>query len=245
MDLLTDFFYYEKVLLQGRGGSEATDRPLFGGSKPALSRTILEDAMPFIPVLNTARCAVSYEDNAGNEAANVFHIRQTDGSIDASILSTMADIVENWLEVTWSAFVPTTWRAKQIDLLDLTTEGSFFHSRAIDAQGLDTAEALPSTVTIAISLRSAFSGRSRRGRIYHVGMSDSRVAGDYVTEAAATAYINGYETLRSDLIADNAELVVVSFVSGGVPRVSGLVTPITNITLVDRKVDHQLRRSPN
>lgn len=28
MDLLTAFFYHEKILLQGRGVSEASDRPI-------------------------------------------------------------------------------------------------------------------------------------------------------------------------------------------------------------------------
>lgn len=200
--------------------------------------------MPFVPVANTMRVAITYEDNAGNQAANVFHVRTLDPPLIETALSDVADAIETWLDATWAAFTPTTWRAVDLDILDLTAEDSFYLNRALDVQGLDTAEPLPSTVTIAISFRSAFAGRSRRGRLYHVGMSDSRVAGDYVTEAAATAYINGYELLRSGLIAADNQLVIVSYVEDGVPRVTPLVTPVTSVTLTDRKVDQQKRRKP-
>jgi len=40
MDLLTPFCFTAKILLQGRGRSEATDRPLVGGSKLAPFRAI-------------------------------------------------------------------------------------------------------------------------------------------------------------------------------------------------------------
>lgn len=201
--------------------------------------------MAFVPVPATMRVAITFEDNAGNQAANVIHVRSTTPPVDGTTLNTVAGVVEDWLDATWSSFSPTTWRAINIDILDLTVDDSLFLSSAVDVQGLDTAEPLPSFNTVAISLRSAFAGRSRRGRLYHVGMSDSRVAGDYVTEAAATTYINGYESLRSAFLADDLEWVVVSYVADGAPRVSPLVTPITNITLTDRKIDHQLRRSPN
>jgi hypothetical protein len=129
--------------------------------------------------------------------------------------------------------------------LDLSTANGIYTSVDVDAQGGDMVDALPSYVTVAISLRTPFSGRSRRGRLYHVGMSDDRVTGDYVTTAAETAYINAYNQLRSDLIAEDLSWGVLSYIENGAPRVTPLFTAITNILLVDRKVDHQLRRSPN
>jgi len=201
--------------------------------------------MAFIPVANTVRCAIGFHDNGGADGANVIHVRQPAGTVNGATLNTISGVIENWLDATWAGMSPSTWRASSLDLLDLTTEDSYFLSSAIDVQGLEVAEPLPSINTIAISLRSAFAGRSRRGRLYHVGMSESRVAGDYVTPSAATSYINGYESLRSAFLADDLEWVVVSYVSNGVPRAAGLVTPITNIVLTDTKLDHQLRRAPN
>lgn len=200
--------------------------------------------MAFIPVDETARCAITFEDNAGNTAVNVIHIMCDGFSITPTVLSDMADVVEAWLEAEWDTIAPTSWRAANLELLDLTLENSYYHTRDIDIPGLDAVDALPSTVTIAISLRSVFSGRSRRGRLYHVGMSDSRVTGDYITEAAETAYINAYEQLRSALLADNFKWVVVSYVADGVPRAEGLRTEVTSIVITDRLVDKQSRRKP-
>jgi hypothetical protein len=200
--------------------------------------------MPFVPVDETVRCAITYENNAGDQAVNVIHVKTDEAPVTALVLTSIADIVENWLETEWTALSPTSWRAINLDLVNLTLADGIFLSRAIDADGLDAVDALPSWVTIAISLRTPFSGRSRRGRLYHVGMSDSRVVGDYITEAAAEAYIDAYEALRLDLFAGNLRWVVVSYVNNGAPRVAGLTTEITAVTITDRLVDRQVRRKP-
>ena len=200
--------------------------------------------MPFVPVDETVRVAITYENNAGDQAVNVIHVKTDEAPVNAAVLTSIADVVENWLETEWTAIAPTSWRAVNLDLLNLTLEDGVYLSRAIDADGLDAVDALPSWITIAISLRTPYSGRSRRGRLYHVGMSDSRVVGDYITEAAATAYIDAYEALRLDIFAANLRWVVVSYVSDGVPRTAGLTTEITAVTITDRLVDRQVRRKP-
>lgn len=200
--------------------------------------------MPFIPVENTARVAITYRDVGGNEAVNVIHVNTDEVTITPTVLGEIADVIENWLDTTWADVASQAWRAVRLELLDLTSEGSWYLDRTIDVQGLITDDAVPSMVTIAMSLRSNLSGRSRRGRLYHVGLAESQTAGDYVPDAQAVFLLNAYNQLRSDLIAADFSWCVVSYVSEGVPRTQGQTTDIQSVVLVDLKLDRQNRRRP-
>lgn len=200
--------------------------------------------MPFIPTPNTARVAITYRDGAGNEAVNVIHVNTDELTITPTVLGEMADVIEAWLDGSWSSVASTAWRAVRLELLDLTSDGSWYLDRTIDVQGNIADDAVPSMVTIAMSLRSNLSGRSRRGRLYHVGLAESQTAGDYVPDAQAVFLLNAYNQLRSDLIAEEFSWCVVSYVGDGVPRTQGMTTDVQSVVLVDLKLDRQNRRRP-
>lgn len=200
--------------------------------------------MPFIPVDETVRVALTFQDNAGNEAVNVIHFRREDSPVTLPDMAALEVILIDWLENYWSPRAATTWHCRSIDMLDLTIEDGLYRSTSVDIQGTDTDSPLPSMMTIAISLRSNFAGRSRRGRLYHVGLSEGRIAGDYLTDLAAVSLIQCYEALLDGLDTSGWVWCVVSYVSDGVPRTQGLRTDITNIVLTDLEIDRQIRRRP-
>lgn len=214
------------------------------GIRRGPTRTNTEDAMPFIPVDETARVAITYTNDDGNTAVNVIHITTEEQPVTPTVLNEMADAIELWLGAEWEDYAATTWTASRLELLDLTSHNSFYVDRSISVPGIATGQPMPSTVTIAVSLRSAFSGRSRRGRLYHVGLTENMVEGDYLTSGDATGLITRYETLKTSLELDGFRWCVVSYVSNGLPRTSGLKTIITDIVLTDLKVDRQNRRKP-
>lgn len=244
MDLLTDFFYREKVLYQGRGVSEAKDRPIFGCSSFALPATIAENAMPFIPVDETARVTITYSDTAGNEFVNVIHCKSDGFGVTPAALNDLLDGIDAWLEAYWDVQANNQIRAVRLEALDLTAEDSWYISRTIDIQGLEVGNAMPPQDTVAISLRSPYSGRSRRGRLYHVGLNEAQQDGGYIDSVTLSALVTLYENLKTNITGVNWVWGVVSFVSDGVARSEGLFTAISDIIITDNIVDSMDKRKP-
>lgn len=200
--------------------------------------------MPFIEIPDTWRVAIEYTNLDSNKAYNIIHVRDNFGTMDLTRATDLAGVIENWAGTVWDTLATAEWSMTNLQIRDMNTEFGTFLDYPMSQPGAAAGDAAPSTVTIAISLRTGLSGRSFRGRLYHVGLADTSMNGDYIDLTQRGILINGYETLRSSLIADDFAWVVASLYSGGAPRLGGLTTPITQITITDLVVDQQRRRKP-
>jgi len=242
MDLLTDFFLCCLIALQGRGGSEATDQPLVGGSKLALSRAVLENAMAFVPVPECWRVALRFDSLGGKPAANVFHVHDTLGVMSSARAEELANVIDNWGTTTWSPQASNQWTLRTIAVADASdNEGASFELTTPTAGAL-TSSPLPSDDTVAISFRTGAMGRSNRGRLYHVGLVEDSIQDGVLAPSPMTALINVYETLRSDLLADDFELVVASFQENGVLKNPATFRAVNQVIIVDNLIDSQKGR---
>jgi hypothetical protein len=244
MDLLTEFFYYGKVLKQGRGVSVASDRPNVSGPKRSQAESNRNNAMPFVPVPDVARLAITYQDTSGNQAVNVLHFQDLDGIHSPAHLNLLVQQVAGWLASDWADTAASAWSAIQVEARYLNTEDDFYKIESVNIPGTETGQALPSQDTIAISFRSGLTGRSRRGRLYHVGLSEAAVNGDYLIGTSRTVLIAAYEALMSATATDNWFLVVVSYTGDGQPREFPLVTEITSVVITDDIIDSMDKRKP-
>ncbi len=200
--------------------------------------------MAFIPAPQCVRVAITYVDNLGNEAVNVIHVNTGEDDPTPGIINDVLDVIENWLASDWANVAGTNWTATNLDARDLTLEDSFVVSREVTEAGTLVGENMPSQDTIAISLRSAFSGRSNRGRLYHVGLVESNVTGNYINGTTVTNLTTAYDNLRTQLIAAGYTWVVASFQTNGAPRTTAQQRAITDIVLTDSRIDRQIRRMP-
>lgn len=200
--------------------------------------------MPFIPVDEVARVTITYTDTAGNEGVNVIHCRTNELPVSVVLMNDLLDGIEAWLTASWAPLVSNQARAIRLEALDLTQDDSFYVSRTISVQGTDPGALLPPQDTVAISLRSPYSGRSRRGRLYHYGLLESRQDGGYIDNTSLAAFVTLYEELLTAIAGVNWVWGVVSFVENGVPRSQGLFTGITYIVITDNIVDSQDKRKP-
>lgn len=200
--------------------------------------------MPFIPVPNTVRVAINYTDNLGNEAVNVIHVNTDETEVTPAVIQNVFDVVEGWLATDWADVAGTNWTATLLEGRDLTTQNSFVATREVTEAGTALGENMPSQDTIAISLRTGFAGRSYRGRLYHVGLTENMVTGNYINGATGTALITAYDNLRTQLAAATYSWVVVSLQTNGAPRVQGVTRDIQDVVLADSRVDRQIRRMP-
>lgn len=200
--------------------------------------------MPFIPVPNVCRVVITYRDTAGNESVNVLHFGSDEAAVTPSTMNVLLGYIETWLNAYWDTVACNQVTASRLEALDLTTANSFYVSRTINVVGVIVDNMLPPQDTIAVSLRSAFSGRSRRGRLYHVGTPETAQDGGYLNETFVGSVIAVYEELMFDLGTQGWEWLVVSYVSNGAPRAQGQTTAITDIVVTDLVVDSMDKRKP-
>lgn len=200
--------------------------------------------MAFIEAGDTWRVAIEYTNLDGNKAYNIIHVFDNVGPMSLARATDLANVIETWASTEWIDLAVAEWSMTGLQIRDLSTEFGTFLDYPMSVAGVAGGDAAPSTVTIAISLRTGVSGRSFRGRLYHVGLGDTSMNGDYIDLTQRTILINGYEVLRSALIADDFAWSVASFYSNGAPRTGAVVTAITQITITDLVVDQQRRRKP-
>jgi len=102
---------------------------------------------------------------------------------------------------------------------------------------------LPSNVTWVATLRSAFTGRSARGRFYTMPFTDLGLASiNAVTSTFATAIIAFLEDVQARVTTNGWEMVVVSRFHNKTPRDPGIFFPITDIVARNLLTDSQRGR---
>lgn len=201
--------------------------------------------MPFIPLQDGARVAITYENTAGNQAVNVlWFVDQQGGPSNASI-EDLVDMVRAWLVSDWADVAVSDWSAVKVEARGWNNKEDVYDVDHASTSGTLSSPALPSEVTIAVSLRTGFTGRSKRGRVYHVGIGEDNVVGDLISEAYQTALETAYAALITAADAIGFSWVVASFQSEGAPRALGVAANITEVVIVDRIVDSQRKRKPS
>lgn len=103
----------------------------------------------------------------------------------------------------------------------------------------------PGGTCIAVGFRTAYGGRSFRGRNYVSGFPLAACEGNQLATAYATGIVDAYDDLVPIYVADdlpNAVHVVVSRYSLNAPRVTGVTTPILTYLMANRDLDSQRRR---
>jgi len=106
-------------------------------------------------------------------------------------------------------------------------------------------DAAAANAAACISLRTNFTGRSFRGRMYIGGLAVASFDdAQHISTAQAAAFAGFMEDFIDTLNAINMTLVVVSKFAAGVARVVNLATEIISV-IVDNKVDSQRRRTAN
>lgn len=193
--------------------------------------------MPFQPVVNCAKVLLNWLSAQGNHAMNIIWIVDSTGPYTLARLGDMLAIISAWATAEWKPASSDSWELDTIVATDWSEENSITDLVVPSVVGDVASENLAGFNTIAISLRTPFAGRSFRGRLYHVGLAEGQVNGEFLEPTAGPILIGVYEQLRLDLIADNFQWVIASFVSEGVRRAEGVATPVTDIYLTDIALD--------
>lgn len=199
--------------------------------------------MVFVPIPNTARVELRYTQDS-QLMANVFHVEDTT-PLSVADLQTIGALFVDWWEMLLP-LVSNTVTLREISLIDQTSQNGIgiLHNTGLPLIGGEAGNAMPNGTSIAIKWGTGLTGRSFRGRTFHLGLVENQITTNSLVAGVATSIVAAYNALP-DIFSETAfTLVVASRYANGVPRVTGVTTPILNASLADLTVDRQWRRMP-
>lgn len=207
--------------------------------------------MPFVPVENTVLVELRYTYH-GQKVENTLWFLGDDPPDPTNMEALGVDIVDWWsggLQPLQNLAVSL----REVVITDMTTATGpqVTHIGPLPLDGDVTEEALPQNDTLCISFRTANRGRSFRGRNFFVGLSRTQYIDNDATGGFIDSYTTAYEALLGGAATAGWNWVVASRFSGvdpvtkkPIPRVAGITTLITAVTVVDTTLDSQRRRLP-
>lgn len=207
--------------------------------------------VPFVPAPNCLQVSLIYTTNGGH-AENVYHV-QGDAIIQ-DLTATAHRIMDVF--AAWDSAHLAGGRVVGHDLVLVTARdigqqhGPSWERTTASAGALAGSSALPDGVTIAVKWTTGRSGRSYRGRTYHIGLAASQCTGDVLTQAAAGGLLLAYQALIPAVKGSGwtaagdtgAHLAVISKRQNKVYLPSAVSTEITGAAFADLNLDSQRRR---
>jgi len=203
--------------------------------------------MAFIPAVFAVNAFMEFQLPNNVFAGNSLWIRDQLGQPTAARLEQLCQILRDWWVAELRAAVSNEIALKRINARDMTVQNGVVldYTTGLPILGTSNSPSMPANVTIAITLRTGFAGRTRRGRLFHIGLTEAQVLGNFILLALQSILETAYRRLRSQYLLPNSfEWVVCSRFSNGQPRQQALLTPITEVFLIDRRIDTQRRRLP-
>jgi len=205
--------------------------------------TMCEGHHPYIPVVQVAKVELVYEV-LDQIVENVLHFSKVTPWTVSDLLILGSEVKDSWASNLRNN-QSTDAILNKIRLTDLTTETS---ASVEYVTGLPMAGTIGNGVengaqTIATKFTTDGRGRSRRGRVYNIGIPDNAVTNNRITDAYAQDLTDGWEAFRSDILGGTsaAIMVVVSLCQGKAWLEEGEAYAITG-TSTDVWVDSQRRR---
>lgn len=188
----------------------------------------------------------------GQKVENNLYFLAESGWNGAS-LQLLAESLHTWWDAHYATAASVAVTLNEIVCTDLTSEtGDQFTEPGGGSIGTNTGTALPNNVTLAISFKTNKRGRAFRGRNYVVGLNvDDRNGPNDIDASVIANWIAIYEAVRTgDELGETTPWVVVSRFNGvdaegkPIPRVAGVATHVTSVTVADATIDAQRRRLP-
>lgn len=199
--------------------------------------------MPFQPVPKVAEVRMIFQA-FGQEMQNIYHVHTTE-TWSGEFLENLADTFLAWYTSDLRDLQSSSVTLEAIKVRDLSEEfaGYFEITPVADNVGTRESPMLPGNVTAVTTWTTGLTGRSTRGRTYHIGLTEDAVTGNELTGGFQAAMFIAYNNLISEISTEEAAwtLRVVSRVQGGLTLLEALSYEIIANAL-DSNTDSQRRR---
>lgn len=163
-----------------------------------------------------------------------------EAALEALVELLWDQVVADWLPIMSTAFTLSEVYARDL-AVEIAAQASF---SASPADGEVTGDTLPNLNTIAVKRASGLTGRSARGRIFWMGLSESQVDNNIVKIAHAGAIVVALNNFNTVCSAEGFTPVIVSRYHNGAARVTPLTFPFSSWAVTDLQVDRRSSRMP-
>lgn len=199
---------------------------------------------PLPPISNVYRVVLKFI-SSGQNVANVLHYTQSTPG-QTAVLAELASGLDTLWNLHLKPQTGATVNLSTIDVTDLGPAGvaTYTHTPGSARVGTNATPTLPNNVTACISVRTNLRGRSFRGRIYHVGLTEGMVAGDTIATPTVQALEAAYGNIMQVLVGGSSavyDLGVLSYYTNNQLRGTPVFSRATSVTC-DPFVDSQRRR---
>jgi hypothetical protein len=201
--------------------------------------------MAFIPVPNTVACRLFHEF-LGQPITNTLYVNYN-SQPDFTDLTTLASLLATQWAQKIMPQLSNQVQFRSISLRDLTTASGAVYDYSgppLPIFGGVAGPPLPSSVAIVLSLRTGLAGRSFRGRLFLGGFSETQSDGNYMFGNLPNVLRDALVDIVDAITSLDRRVVVVSRFSGGQPRTTAVVTPVTAILARTVRVATQRKRLP-
>lgn len=201
--------------------------------------------MPFVTTPFTYKASINYILNS-KPVANILHVTTMLGMTDSEM-----DDIANSIGNVWGASAMPSLNIQLVLQSVTLTDISIADGRqvtnllAAPIPGGQGGDAVPNNVAGMITLRTGFTGRSKRGRLFIPGLAESNVSNNTPAPTVMADIVTALELVNAgiDAILPGAYLSIVSFFNAGVARPNGMTFPITSFE-ARTKLGTQRRRLP-
>jgi len=202
--------------------------------------------MPFIPVPNVAQVQVHGRID-GQTTINDLYFRSAGPPVTLAQVQTLGLALDAWVANTILTLLSSAWTYERVRVRDLTTADSFALDIADSAgPGGSGGAFVPQNVAPCVSIRTAFAGRSARGRNYLPGVPQGVITGNTIQALFMSDITIAYNNLLpgGTYEPDGWVWSVVSRFTGNAPRAVGVSFNVVTALFTDNVVDSQRRRLP-
>jgi hypothetical protein len=198
---------------------------------------------PFIPAPNTAKLEMVYTFQ-GTFAENVVYFQNPSGWNATSLA-----LLNSAAFTAWSARIKPA-QTSQLTLVrlkatDVAVDNGAYNELSPTSGNTGT-EASPPTAlgsTVAIKFTTGLSGRSQRGRLFFIGLTEDATDGNKLNLGFGASLADSYKLFMQDIEADipDTKHVVVSYCTDKAWRTTAGIQEVTGYS-ADDYIDSQRRR---
>jgi hypothetical protein len=191
--------------------------------------------MPFQPAPSIAQVTIEGTVDSQLTVNDLFFF--SSGAVTGVSLALLGNAVATWAATSLVPFLSRDWAGSRVRCFDLGSPTGFQYTVGmVEVGGVDV-EAAPNNVAACVSIRTAQRGRSGRGRNYIPAIPNSLITLNTMDPGWMSDILGAYGFLvGAGTFAAGWQWVVLSRVTGGVPRAAGIGIPVTNAIFVGNKV---------
>jgi len=196
--------------------------------------------MPFVPAAGICEVFIEHNLNDKSGLGWVLHYEKSSGAWGPELFADLGAQLKAWWNTSIKPLVGAHCALTRIRMRDITTANSPIgdYSDGLPIVGTGSGSPPSNNVAWSIKKNSGLAGRSYRGRVYMLGMTESVITGNLIDTGWGLNVIAAFNDALL-LVGGDSDygMVVVSKYSGGSPRVNGLATDVISFSAADYRVD--------